>query len=393
MKKLLTLLITVCTIVQLANAQNTSPAWWKMNGLQDATNPNEDMFRHGRVGIGTPFGLNYPNTLEALLHLRNGRLYVQNYDPNPWVEGFRVRNDSGIAIMSLSGYSRDNRYVALLRLTKEGVGQTKTWSLVHNQTNDFLLEADNNNNYRRPFQVKFSAPTNSLYINQNGKVGIGTDNPQTPLHVIGDKIVIEAQDDPNSSIITSGIDLKMTGYGNTNYWSVHRRGQTFAPNPQESNNFLISYFNNSSPTPHWVPAQSIDTFGNVYFRRVAIALGLNALTNMPGGNTDGYKLYVGDSMLAEKIKVALRGTSAWSDYVFEKDYQLMPLADVESYIKQNKHLPNIPSAQEVVEKGLDLAEMDAKLLAKIEELTLHLIEIEKQNIALKKRLETLETTK
>jgi hypothetical protein len=92
----------------------------------------------------------------------------------------------------------------------------------------------------------------------------------------------------------------------------------------------------------------------------------------------GYRLYVEQGILAEKVKVAVKTTANWSDYVFDKNYNLMPLAKVEKYIHQNKHLPGIPSAREVVKDGIDLADMNAKLLAKVEELTLHMISISKQ---------------
>jgi len=91
-----------------------------------------------------------------------------------------------------------------------------------------------------------------------------------------------------------------------------------------------------------------------------------------------YLLYVQRGILTEKVKVAVWGTTNWSDFVFADDYSLMPLSEVESYIKANKHLPAIPSAEEVVKDGIDVATMDAKLLQKIEELTLYVIELKKQ---------------
>jgi len=93
----------------------------------------------------------------------------------------------------------------------------------------------------------------------------------------------------------------------------------------------------------------------------------------------GYKLFVADGILTEKVKVAVKTTSDWSDYVFAPNYKLKNLSDVESFIKINKHLPGVPSADDVVKQGIDLGKMDAKLLEKIEELTLYMIEIQKQN--------------
>lgn len=101
----------------------------------------------------------------------------------------------------------------------------------------------------------------------------------------------------------------------------------------------------------------------------------------------GYKLYVEDGILTEKVKVALSSDPTnWSDFVFDENYDLRPLSDVEKFIKKNKHLPEIPSTEEVHKEGLDLAQMDAKLLQKVEELTLYVIQQQKEINELKKQL-------
>lgn len=105
----------------------------------------------------------------------------------------------------------------------------------------------------------------------------------------------------------------------------------------------------------------------------------------------GYKLYVSQGILTEKIKVAVNGSGQWADYVFAKDYKLLPLAQVEQYIKANQHLPNVPSAAEMVKEGNDLGKTTAKLLEKIEELTLYMIEMKKENEVLKKDVQLLKS--
>lgn len=77
------------------------------------------------------------------------------------------------------------------------------------------------------------------------------------------------------------------------------------------------------------------------------------------------------------------------DYVFENDYDLKPLEEVEKYIDEHKHLPGIPSAKEIIADGFNLGDMQAKLLEKIEELTLHMIELNKKNARLEKELRVL----
>ena len=79
-----------------------------------------------------------------------------------------------------------------------------------------------------------------------------------------------------------------------------------------------------------------------------------------------------------------------ADYVFADDYNLKSLNELENYVKTNRHLPGMPSAQEMSENGMSLSEMSNKLLEKVEELTLHLIRLEKENQRLKQRIEDLE---
>jgi hypothetical protein len=99
-----------------------------------------------------------------------------------------------------------------------------------------------------------------------------------------------------------------------------------------------------------------------------------------------YRLWVKSGILTERLKIALKTTFDWSDFVFDKSYKLKPLSEVELYIKTNKHLPGIPSAEDMVKTGLDVQEIEAKLLQKIEELTLYVIQQEKDIKELKSLL-------
>jgi len=89
-----------------------------------------------------------------------------------------------------------------------------------------------------------------------------------------------------------------------------------------------------------------------------------------------YKLYVEQGILTEKVVIAIANSTEWADYVFSPEYRLAPLSEVAKFVSENHHLPNVPSATEVVKSGVNLAAMDAKLLEKIEELTLYIIQLE-----------------
>ncbi|TCI90161.1 hypothetical protein [Tenacibaculum sp. M341] len=140
------------------------------------------------------------------------------------------------------------------------------------------------------------------------------------------------------------------------------------------------------------------------------------LSNKAGGtvgigttNTQGFKLGVNGKIAATEVKIAKY--EHWADFVFEEDYDLPTLKEVEKHIEEKGHLENIPSAEEVKKDGFFLGEMDAKLLRKIEELMLYTIEqekelkkqevraksqqekmeqLEKENVVLKNRLDKIE---
>ena len=118
----------------------------------------------------------------------------------------------------------------------------------------------------------------------------------------------------------------------------------------------------------------------------------NLVLNQFGGNVGigttnpQNALSVNGTIQAKQVIV----NTGWSDYVFAPTYRLQPLSEVASYIKTNGHLPDIPSAGEVEAKGVNLGEMQSKLLAKVEELTLHMIEAERENRELRERIARLE---
>jgi hypothetical protein len=215
----------------------------------------------------------------------------------------------------------------------------------------------------RPMWGQWSG-TNPVWTNSN--VGIGTSTPTSQLQISGNGAVAE-------QISTTGSGLTWLSFSNQYGWS-------YAGLLGTADYFLV----NTNST------------GN-------LNLGTNSavkVTIAPTGNVGigtanpQYLLSVKGTVGAEEFIVTNTG---WSDYVFQPGYRLRPLSEVNAFIQANHHLPDIPSEAEVKEKGVSVGDMQAKLLAKVEELTLHMIQadernsrLEQQNQELRDRLARLE---
>jgi hypothetical protein len=132
--------------------------------------------------------------------------------------------------------------------------------------------------------------------------------------------------------------------------------------------FVIGYSSNGT----WTPGMFISSTGYV-------GIGTN--------DTKGYRFAVNGDAIFNKVKVK---AYPWSDYVFHASYRLRPLSEVEQYIKQYHHLPEVPTAEEVEKNGLDVGDNQATLLKKVEELTLYLIDQSKKLQQLDKSVQVLQ---
>lgn len=106
-----------------------------------------------------------------------------------------------------------------------------------------------------------------------------------------------------------------------------------------------------------------------------------------GTDSPASALAVNGKVTSKEVEVTING---WPDYVFAKNYQLKSLPEVAAFIERNHHLPNVPSSDEVHNNGVNLGEMDAILLRKIEELTLYVMQLKKENDALNARVDSIE---
>ncbi|MFC0183651.1 hypothetical protein ACFFJX_14255 [Pseudarcicella hirudinis] len=329
------------------------------------------------------------NVAAAATHLAS----ISNSNPSVWREVGRINNntysgDYNFAIDCNTDPSNPRFRIRAIntigaagqslpvKIKIRSINNNSGWTSLNNTGNDLTVN-------------KFLPMTNdwSLYVGNpyfpdgakialkadvNGNVGIGTTSPKSVLDIganVGNgKLGVvfgrlpEGDNEGDGTFLgVRGYETQFSQFGGKSFAIEH----SFYGVVNSSINFIrggaknggLITFNTDSNTER----MRIDALGNVGIGR----------TSVPSG----YKLAVGGDMIAERVVVKLQ--SNWPDYVFNKKYSLRPLSEVERYIKENSHLPEVPSAREVTEKGIDVGEMNTKLLQKIEELTLYLIEQKK----------------
>ena len=248
-----------------------------------------------------------------------------------------------------------------LRLEQDGSDgfQSQIWDLAGNETNFFLRDVSNSS--LLPFRVQPSAPKNSIYIYSDGDVGMGTPDggADAPLHV--------RRTDGTSSLLVeeaSGTQASRT------LMNLKNNGQTiFKLERTDSGSGTWSFTHNGG-------SLAISKGGS----------GVNEFSLASGGN-----LTIAGSLLANS------GTDVFPDYVFEAGYELRSIDELEAFISENGHLPNVMSRDAVQAQGyINHSELQLQTLEKVEELTLYTIEqqrlIEEQAAMIEELRQRLDAT-
>ncbi len=248
------------------------------------------------------------------------------------------------------------------------------------------------------WQMRYSTTADGLYFEENGadrlilkdggNVGIGI-NPTQKLHVNGNALVAGDVTVNGTSPI---IQLQESGV-NKGFVQLSGDNLRVGTNSNNTNGSFVVRVNGDDRL-------LIDGGGAAFFSgsiNAAFNANIQGNTSVKGfmtiGSTQGgagYLLKVGGKVICEEVRVKLLSTG-WPDYVFSEKYKLPTLQELQTFIQKNKHLPNIPSAAEVERDGIELGDMQKRMMEKIEELTLYILQLEEKTQKLQAEIENLKS--
>ncbi len=209
---------------------------------------------------------------------------------------------------------------------------------------------------------------NNQYHNLSGNLGVGTPTPVSKLHIY-DRLATEiVRIEAEAPLIqlrrrTSLVNVFPVTFKDIGFIQTSSDNLRIGTNADNINGKFVIRTGGAD-------RMFVDGDGNVSIGTTAIGA--------------GYKLHVGGKIICEELKVQL--VTNWPDYVFSENYNRLSLSELKNYIESNKHLPNIPSATEVEAGGIDLGEMQKRMMEKIEELTLYILELKEEIDVLKNPL-------
>ncbi len=263
------------------------------------------------------------------------------------------------------GIGIDAPNAALHVLSTTSISETGNGSFQVGSPTGNHLRFDNNeilarnNDSPSLLYLQFWSGNLSLCYDDDGRVGIGNTAPQAKVHIT----------DGGDANLSSGGELIL--------------GATNSLNLVMDGNEILAR-NNGAESPLFLQITAGDVL-MVPNEAGQVGIGVTSSANMPSST---YLLAVDGSIIAEEVRVELSGS--WPDYVFEEHYALPSLQELEENIQSLGHLPGVPSASVIEEEGFDLGGMQRVMLEKIEELTLYVIDLNKEVVALRDKNAKLE---
>jgi len=310
----------IILIIAIVFFTNTGFAQWTQSGTNISTTNN--------VGIGTP---------------STSRLVIRDRQN---IDGISISMGGGINSLGF------NRNVEEGKIFNTSIS---AWQFTA-RNERFALEGFN------------GVPNQLISVLKNGNIGIGTNTPSQKLQIgrLGDN--------QQSKISIPGVynfeEIKLGQFGNG------RCGLEFINHTNANQSYGVRLYANVDDKISGLQIQTADPVSSAQDLVYSTRLAINTLGNVGIGTISPQaKLDVAGTIRAREVKVEV---NAGADHVFNEEYNLKPLTEVENFIKENKHLPEIPSEKQMQQDGLNMNEFQIKLLQKIEELTLYTIQLEKR---------------
>jgi hypothetical protein len=289
------------------------------------------------------------------LFWRTGVANASNWDP--WTRLITGTTDNHIQMLPGKELRFPSAGGGFNRISSSGIPTDIFGSWIFKSRFDHIvLDAGENTSNLRKILLR-TGGADRMVVDEYGNAGVGTNYPHGRLHVM---------DAP--------------------YWSSSNYGASLIIDGPHNN--AIGIFDSNSANP----LALANTAGTLTIAKMPALGDVSSspqplMVVQPNGNVGigttapgSFKLAVNGKIWTQEVNVQMNNPGP--DYVFEKDYNLLPLKEVEHYIAQNKHLPEVPSAKDMESDGLNLKEMNLILLKKVEELTLHLIDATKKIEAL-----------